>query len=223
MSSKTFRASDGGAPFEAIRDLSFTIGRGELVAILGKTGCGKSTTFNLISGLIRAVARPRRGPGPRSLRRFRLVSRQDRHRLSERPADAVAHGDRQCRARHGAQQGAGAGASRHRRGLAGAARACPATKTTIRMRCPAACASASRSRAPLPASRTSCCATSRSARSTSIPAMRCARSFAICCAKPAPPRSSSPIRSTRRWRSASGSWCSSGRRASPSRRSSAPT
>src|SRR5580692_341661 len=39
-------------PFEAIRDLSFTIGRGELVAILGKTGCGKSTTFNLISGLI---------------------------------------------------------------------------------------------------------------------------------------------------------------------------
>jgi NitT/TauT family transport system ATP-binding protein len=33
--------------------LSFTIGRGELVAILGKTGCGKSTTFNLISGLMR--------------------------------------------------------------------------------------------------------------------------------------------------------------------------
>ena len=50
---KTFTRSDGGAPFEAIRDLSFTIGRGELVAILGKTGCGKSTTFSLISGLIR--------------------------------------------------------------------------------------------------------------------------------------------------------------------------
>jgi NitT/TauT family transport system ATP-binding protein len=50
---KTFARADGGAPFEAIRDLSFTIGRGELVAILGKTGCGKSTTFSLISGLIR--------------------------------------------------------------------------------------------------------------------------------------------------------------------------
>jgi NitT/TauT family transport system ATP-binding protein len=50
---KTFVRSSGGAPFEAIRDLSFTIFRGELVAILGKTGCGKSTTFSLISGLIR--------------------------------------------------------------------------------------------------------------------------------------------------------------------------
>ncbi len=50
---KTFTRAGGGAPFEAIRDLSFTIGRGELVAILGKTGCGKSTTFSLISGLIR--------------------------------------------------------------------------------------------------------------------------------------------------------------------------
>ncbi len=50
---KTFTRSGGGAPFEAIRDLSFTVARGELVAILGKTGCGKSTTFSLISGLIR--------------------------------------------------------------------------------------------------------------------------------------------------------------------------
>jgi NitT/TauT family transport system ATP-binding protein len=51
--SKTFTRPDGGAPFEAVRDLSFSIGRGELVAILGKTGCGKSTTFNLIAGLLR--------------------------------------------------------------------------------------------------------------------------------------------------------------------------
>ena len=50
---KTFARTGGGTPFEAIRDLSFTISRGELVAILGKTGCGKSTTFSLISGLIR--------------------------------------------------------------------------------------------------------------------------------------------------------------------------
>ncbi len=50
--SKSFARPDGGA-YEAVRDLSFTIARGELVAILGKTGCGKSTTFNLISGLLR--------------------------------------------------------------------------------------------------------------------------------------------------------------------------
>jgi NitT/TauT family transport system ATP-binding protein len=49
--SKTFARSDGGVPTDAVRDLSFTIARGELVAILGKTGCGKSTTFNLIAGL----------------------------------------------------------------------------------------------------------------------------------------------------------------------------
>ena len=51
--SKSFPRSGGGPPFEAVRDLSFNVGRGELVAILGKTGCGKSTTFNLIAGLIR--------------------------------------------------------------------------------------------------------------------------------------------------------------------------
>ena len=63
---KTFARTNGGAPFEAIRDLSFTIGRGELVAILGKTGCGKSTTFGLISGLLRPSAAAC-GPGPRPL------------------------------------------------------------------------------------------------------------------------------------------------------------
>ncbi len=49
---KTFERK-GEAPFEAVRDLSFTVARGELVIILGKTGCGKSTTFNLLSGLLR--------------------------------------------------------------------------------------------------------------------------------------------------------------------------
>jgi NitT/TauT family transport system ATP-binding protein len=50
--SKSFTRPDG-EPFEAVRDLSVSIARGELVAILGKTGCGKSTTFNLIAGLLR--------------------------------------------------------------------------------------------------------------------------------------------------------------------------
>jgi NitT/TauT family transport system ATP-binding protein len=51
---KVFPRTGGATPFEAVRDLTFTIGRGELVAILGKTGCGKSTAFNLIAGLLKA-------------------------------------------------------------------------------------------------------------------------------------------------------------------------
>lgn len=44
--------NDDGAPFRAVDALSLEIARGEMVALLGKTGCGKSTTFNLIAGLI---------------------------------------------------------------------------------------------------------------------------------------------------------------------------
>ncbi len=53
--SKSFERK-GEPDFEAVRDLSFTVNRGELVIILGKTGCGKSTTFNLLSGLLRPSA-----------------------------------------------------------------------------------------------------------------------------------------------------------------------
>jgi NitT/TauT family transport system ATP-binding protein len=35
----------------AVDDLSLDIPKGQLVALLGKTGCGKSTMFNMISGL----------------------------------------------------------------------------------------------------------------------------------------------------------------------------
>ena len=48
--SKEFLAP-GGRLFRAVDDLSLEIRAGELVAILGKTGCGKSTLFNMIAGL----------------------------------------------------------------------------------------------------------------------------------------------------------------------------
>jgi len=38
---------------QALEDLSFTIEQGEVVALLGNNGAGKSTTLNLISGLVR--------------------------------------------------------------------------------------------------------------------------------------------------------------------------
>ncbi|HVB89856.1 MAG TPA: ABC transporter ATP-binding protein [Beijerinckiaceae bacterium] len=51
--SKTFgRRDDGGALIQAIDNLNLDIAAGELVAILGKTGCGKSTMFNMIAGLL---------------------------------------------------------------------------------------------------------------------------------------------------------------------------
>ncbi len=49
--SKTFGKPGKGEVFRAVDGLSLDIQKGELVAILGKTGCGKSTMFNMIAGL----------------------------------------------------------------------------------------------------------------------------------------------------------------------------
>ncbi len=48
---KVFRRPDGG-DLVAVEGLSLEIAKGEIVAVLGKTGCGKSTMFNLIAGLV---------------------------------------------------------------------------------------------------------------------------------------------------------------------------
>ena len=37
---------------DALQNINFTIKRGEFVGIMGHTGCGKSTLFQLICGLI---------------------------------------------------------------------------------------------------------------------------------------------------------------------------
>jgi branched-chain amino acid transport system ATP-binding protein len=41
---------------EAVRDLSFEVKRGQVVAIIGANGAGKSTTLNTIGGLINATS-----------------------------------------------------------------------------------------------------------------------------------------------------------------------
>lgn len=48
---KAFRRPDGRGDFVAVDKLSFEIAKGEIVAVLGKTGCGKSTMFNIVAGL----------------------------------------------------------------------------------------------------------------------------------------------------------------------------
>lgn len=45
---------DGGASW-AVRDLTLTIGEGELVALLGGSGCGKSTTVRMINRMVEAT------------------------------------------------------------------------------------------------------------------------------------------------------------------------
>jgi NitT/TauT family transport system ATP-binding protein len=40
----------------AVNDISLEIYNGEMVALLGKTGCGKSTMFNMVAGLIDPTA-----------------------------------------------------------------------------------------------------------------------------------------------------------------------
>ena len=46
----------------AVRDLSFAVGNGEIVALLGRTGAGKSTAMNLIMGTIAPTAAPCASP-----------------------------------------------------------------------------------------------------------------------------------------------------------------
>ena len=48
--------SPSGKSFTALRDLDMTVAAGEFCAVVGPTGCGKSTTLALISGLEAASA-----------------------------------------------------------------------------------------------------------------------------------------------------------------------
>src|SRR5260370_22734551 len=45
--------SAGYGPTQALRELSLTVSRGELVCLLGANGAGKSTALKTISGLVR--------------------------------------------------------------------------------------------------------------------------------------------------------------------------
>src|SRR6476469_1720998 len=43
--------SPDGKSFTTLRDFNMSVARGEFIALVGPTGCGKSTTLNLITGL----------------------------------------------------------------------------------------------------------------------------------------------------------------------------
>ena len=49
--SKLYQSRDG-TEVEALRDVSFTVGRGEFVSIVGQSGCGKSSLLKILAGLL---------------------------------------------------------------------------------------------------------------------------------------------------------------------------
>ena len=49
--SKSFGKSGAASAYVAVDRLDLQVARGQLLALLGKTGCGKSTIFNMIAGL----------------------------------------------------------------------------------------------------------------------------------------------------------------------------
>lgn len=49
--SKVFGKAGGAGAFTAVDTLDLQVAQGQMLALLGKTGCGKSTIFNMIAGL----------------------------------------------------------------------------------------------------------------------------------------------------------------------------
>ncbi|MEA2891301.1 MAG: NitT/TauT family transport system ATP-binding protein, partial [Bradyrhizobium sp.] len=49
--SKVFGKAGTDAAYRAVDDLNLDVRPGQMLALLGKTGCGKSTIFNMIAGL----------------------------------------------------------------------------------------------------------------------------------------------------------------------------
>jgi oligopeptide/dipeptide ABC transporter ATP-binding protein len=75
--SKTF-AGRGGRALRAVSDVSFSIGQGETLGLVGESGCGKSTLARLVlrliepdGGTVQFAGRPFTGAAPAEVRRMR--------------------------------------------------------------------------------------------------------------------------------------------------------
>jgi ABC-type branched-subunit amino acid transport system ATPase component len=144
-------ATPGGEPYTALRDLDLTVARGEFCAIVGPTGCGKSTTLSLVSGLERPSAGVVRVDGQEVAGitgGLGFMFQTDAILPWKTVLDNVAPG-RASGARR-------SGPRRPRPGTGSAGWAWPASRTGSRTSSPAACVSASRSPRTSSTSRASC-------------------------------------------------------------------
>src|ERR1700675_76967 len=53
--SKSYVSEDGGSPVTVLDDISLEVREGEMLALLGQSGSGKSTILRLIGGLVEAT------------------------------------------------------------------------------------------------------------------------------------------------------------------------
>lgn len=79
---KAFKSGFSKTPLLAVRDLSFTVRRGEVYGLIGPNGCGKSTTMKVMLGLLRPTEGRTRIFGRDSTE---VASRQDVGFLPENP------------------------------------------------------------------------------------------------------------------------------------------
>lgn len=77
----TIAYARGGQVTEAVRDVSFSVGRNEFVVLVGPSGCGKTTLLHAIGGLasisggeIRCAGKKAEGPGPERILVFQEMS-----------------------------------------------------------------------------------------------------------------------------------------------------
>ena len=70
--SKVFGKPGGDADYRAVDDIELDVRPGQMLAILGKTGCGKSTIFNMIAGLTEPTSGTVRVSGRDPFAEFRL-------------------------------------------------------------------------------------------------------------------------------------------------------
>ena len=146
---------------------------GELVSIVGVSGCGKTTLLNIVGGLETATAGQIRidgdlivGPGPDRAwcSRATRCSPGSRSPRTSRSVSSAPAG-RRLAARAGSTSFSPSPVS-------------PSSRAIVRISSQAACDSASPSLGRSPRSRTCCCSTSRSDRSTPRPSAPCRTS---CC------------------------------------------
>lgn len=79
---KVFKSGFSKKPVHAVRELTFTVKRGEVYGLIGPNGCGKSTTMKAMLGLLRPTEGRARIFGRDSME---VASRQDVGFLPENP------------------------------------------------------------------------------------------------------------------------------------------